>query len=109
MQDCIFCAIVEGKIPSRRVVETDNCIVINDIAPQAPIHQLIIPKKHLVDLREFAVEDLALGSEIFAIAQQLSANNNNAPFRLIISNGHQAGQRVFHTHVHFLAGKEMAE
>lgn len=107
MQDCIFCAIIAGTIPAHVVLETEHCIVLNDIAPKAPIHQLIIPKKHIVDIREFALEDMQLGAEIFSLAQQLSARADNVPFRLMMNNGKQAGQHVLHAHIHFLAGKQL--
>lgn len=105
--DCIFCKIIEGVIPAKSVMETDNCIVLNDIAPKAPVHQLIIPKKHIADIREFSVEDIAIGAEMFVIAQELSKRANNTAFRLMMNNGAQAGQHVFHAHMHFLAGKQM--
>jgi histidine triad (HIT) family protein len=103
MTECIFCKIIEGTIPAQIITQTDSLIVIKDIAPKAPTHYLIIPKKHIVDLREFSHEDLELGTKIISVAQQLSRDLNNCPFKLVISNGHEAGQRVFHLHAHFLA------
>lgn len=107
MQNCIFCKIIAKTLPATIFKETDSLIVINDIQPQAPIHQLIIPKKHLPNLMNFESSDFALGSEIFAMAQTLAQAHNVASFRLINNNGHQAGQSVFHIHVHFLAGKTL--
>lgn len=107
--DCIFCKIIAGTIPSTKIAETDSLLIIKDIAPKAPIHYLIIPKKHSADIRAWDVEDLPLAGEIFALAQQLSQQQNNCAFRLVISNGYDAGQRVFHTHVHFLAGGKFSE
>lgn len=107
--DCIFCNIISGKIPAQKIAETDELIVIKDIAPKTPIHYLIIPKKHVKDMRDFDASDMILGAKICAMAQQLSRQLNNTDFRLVISNGHDAGQRVFHMHVHFLAGATIAE
>ncbi len=104
MAECIFCKIIENTIPAHIITQTESLIVIKDIAPKAPIHYLIIPKKHIVDIREFGHEDLELGTKIVSIAQQLSRDLNNCSFKLVISNGHEAGQRVFHLHAHFLAG-----
>jgi histidine triad (HIT) family protein len=107
--DCIFCRIIAGEIPAQKVLETRDLIVIKDIAPKAPIHYLIIPKKHFKDVRDFDADDLMLGKEIFGVAQQLSKLINNGDFRLVMSNGYDVGQRVFHAHVHFLAGTVIAE
>lgn len=107
MNDCIFCKIITGAIPSDIVAQNDDVIVVKDINPKAPIHYLIIPKNHTRDLRDAPAEKL--GSQIFAMAQQLSRECNNCDFRLVMSNGFDAGQRVFHTHVHFLAGSQFIE
>lgn len=109
MQSCIFCKIISNEISAKLVAETDDLIVLNDIAPKAPTHQLIIPKKHVADIRELSVGDLPLGSKIFAMAQRLSKEQGDIPFRLLMNNGHSAGQRVMHIHVHFLAGASFAE
>lgn len=106
MSDCIFCKIITRQIPTTIVAENDDIIVINDIAPKAPIHFLIIPKKHVVDIQNFKREDLFFGAKMFEMAQQL-AKEKNTDFRFIINSGKKAGQKVFHIHGHFLAGKEM--
>lgn len=102
--DCVFCKIISGQLPAAKILETKDLIAIKDINPRAPIHYLIIPKKHITDMRDLAPETIQIGEHVFAFAQQLSKNLNNTPFRLVISNGHEAGQRVYHLHVHFLAG-----
>jgi histidine triad (HIT) family protein len=108
--NCIFCKIIARQISSEIIAENDDVIVIKDIAPKAPIHYLIIPKKHIVDIQSMQQSDTVIGSAVFAMAQQLS-QMLPAPhaFRLLCSNGFDAGQRVFHLHVHFLAGKQMAD
>lgn len=105
--DCIFCKIIKKEIPAAIIAETNDILVIKDINPKTPIHYLIIPKEHIKDLRELDSKNLNVGTHIFVMAQQLSKDLNNAPFRLVVSNGHEAGQRVFHVHVHFLAGAVM--
>jgi histidine triad (HIT) family protein len=109
MSDCIFCKIIEKQIPSTIILETNSVLVIKDISPKAQIHYLIVPKKHIEDLRSFAQGDLSLAGELLFVAQQLSAMHNNSAFKLLVNNGYQAGQRVFHLHIHFLAGSSLPE
>ena len=101
-KSCIFCEIIQKRIPATFVHETDSLIVIKDINPSAPIHFLIIPKKHVVDISSMSEQDLALGRDIYACAQELSRTYGD--FKLIVNNGYKAGQRVFHLHAHFLGG-----
>jgi len=110
VQDCIFCKIICQKIPSKIIRETENIIVLQDIAPKAPIHFLIIPKKHIRDLVSCEKQDISILSEILIVAQTLAQEiPNAASFKLIMNNGYAAGQRVFHLHVHFLAGIHFAD
>ncbi|MEP5567984.1 MAG: histidine triad nucleotide-binding protein [Halioglobus sp.] len=110
MSDTIFGKIVAGEIPAEFLYEDDHCIAINDIAPQAPVHVLIIPKKgipRLVDAEAYD-QDL-LGHLLLAagkVAKQLGVQD---AFRLIINNGEGAGQTVFHLHLHIIAGTGFAE
>jgi len=102
---CIFCDIIAKKKPATLVMETPELIVIKDIAPSAPIHYLIIPKEHVRNVASLSAQQLALGSNIFACAQKLAQSEPAAAeFKLITNNGYKADQRVFHLHVHFLAG-----
>jgi|AntAceMinimDraft_18_1070375.scaffolds.fasta_scaffold00555_15 histidine triad (HIT) family protein len=105
IEECIFCKIIKGDVPAERVAETDELIAIKDINPKAPHHYLIIPKKHIVDLRSFQEEDMALGGKMFSLAQKISKDLGDIAFRLVISNGYDAGQRIDHLHMHFLAGR----
>lgn len=110
MTDCIFCKIIAQEIPSTFIQETDDLIVIKDIAPKAPIHYLIIPKKHIKNIQELQPEDFGLMSSMVKMAQQLSSQLlGDGDFRLVINNGFNAGQRVFHLHIHFLAGTTMTD
>lgn len=103
---CIFCNIIKKSLPSQIVAETDDILVIKDIAPKAPIHYLLLPKKHLKDLRELTPHDSQLAANLLLMAGMLAEKENTA-FRLVVNNGEDAGQVVFHAHVHFLAGKKM--
>ena len=102
--DCIFCKVIEKQVPAEVIEENDDVIVIRDIAPKAPIHYLIIPKKHIKDLNE--LDDAKLAGKLLFTAKKLAKGE---PFRLVISNGYDAGQRVFHLHIHFLSGKKMLD
>jgi histidine triad (HIT) family protein len=108
--DCIFCKIIAQEVPSTMLYEDDQLIVIRDINPKATTHFLIIPKKHLKDLREFSQSEKELAAHMLFIAQKLSKKYlDGGDFRLMLNSGHNVGQRVFHTHMHFLAGKKLPE
>ncbi len=108
MAECIFCAIIAGSIPSDKVVETENLIVIKDISPKASIHYLIIPKKHIADMQSLGSDDAQLAGDMMLMATRLSQDlSDPRAFRIIVNNGAAAGQCVFHLHMHFLAGKKM--
>ena len=103
-QDCIFCKIIANQIPSKKIQETDDLIVIQDITPKAPVHYLIIPKKHLQNLQSTATGDQIMLGNILLMAQKLSQNlQPSQEFKLISNNGASVGQSVFHLHFHFLA------
>ncbi len=105
-QGCIFCKIISGQIPSTKIQENDDVIVIKDIHPQAPIHYLIIPKKHIKNVQSCESQDQNLLGALFMMAQKLSTQTIGAQeFKLVSNNGASVGQSVFHIHVHFLAGK----
>jgi histidine triad (HIT) family protein len=101
----IFTRILEGEIPSEIVAETENAFAIRDIAPQAPVHFLVIPKSaQYRNVVELAAEDPALLSEIVGLARSLAAEHADGDFRLVFNTGPSAGQTVFHVHAHVLAG-----
>lgn len=100
--NCIFCAIISRQLPATIITEDDHCIVIKDIAPKAPIHYLIIPKKHITNLYELHADDMYLIAHMAAIAQKLGKQVDG--FTLVVNNGTGAGQIVFHLHYHFLSG-----
>lgn len=107
-QNCIFCKIISGQIPSKTIYQTDYSIVLQDIAPQAPIHYLIIPKNHVQDLVSCTNKEVLadLMSIPAILANQLG---DQIAFKLFTNNGYAAGQRVFHLHFHFLSGKTFNE
>ena len=110
MQDCIFCKIIQKQVPTEMVAENDTVIVVKDIAPKAPIHYLIIPKNHIknvVDLDDSMAQD---GFGILQMARTLSKDlPGSQSFRLIMNNGVDAGQTVFHLHCHFISGKHLSD
>lgn len=105
MQDCIFCKIISGTIAAKKIHETEDIIVVADIAPKAPIHYLIIPKKHIQDIRFCNQDDQKMLGNILLAAQYLALNMlNGSEFKLVSNNGKSVGQSVFHIHIHFLSG-----
>ena len=106
----IFTKIIAREIPAAIVAENDDVIVIKDIAPKAPIHLLIVPKKEIRDIQACAPGDMHFITAIMTMAQQLSKTIPGAEhFRLVCNCGEQAGQRVFHLHFHFLAGQHFID
>ena len=109
MDDCIFCKIIKGEIPSKKVYEDGEVIAFKDINPAAPIHILVIPKKHIATLLDVTEEDSYLISKIFVainkIAKQIGIEENG--FRIIANCGKDSGQEVMHIHFHLLAGRKM--
>jgi len=105
--DCIFCKIVSGEIPSDPVIETKRVIAIKDIKPLAPIHFLIIPKQHIPTLNDLEDDDPLIG-EIMSVAKRLARDHGVAEegYRVMINVNRAGGQVVFHLHVHLLAGTQ---
>jgi len=106
MNDCIFCKIIAGEIPAEKVYEDDNVLAFNDIAPQAPVHILVIPKEHITSaayVNEINSHQVAKCFE--AIAKITKDKGLDNGFRIINSCGHDGGQTVFHLHFHILGGK----
>lgn len=106
--DCLFCKIAAGEIPSTMVFEDAQVYVFEDIAPIAPIHYLIIPKKHISGASEITSENSAVVAHIFEVAAQIAKEKNISDgFRIITNCGENAGQSVKHLHFHMLAGVKM--
>lgn len=106
----IFSKIINGEIPTDFVYQDDHCVCIRDIAPQAPTHLLIIPRKPIAKLAEAQTDDQALLGHLLLVAGEIARKVGVADaFRLIINNGASAGQTVFHLHLHLLANKKFDE
>jgi histidine triad (HIT) family protein len=106
MNDCVFCEIVAGKIPSRKVFENDRILAFEDIHPQAPTHLLLIPKKHVESLNDGASDPALLG-EIVSRSAVIAGERGVPEFRLVTNTGREAGQVVLHLHFHLLGGRRM--
>ncbi|KPV57139.1 MULTISPECIES: histidine triad nucleotide-binding protein [Paenibacillus] len=107
--DCIFCKIVEGSIPSKKVFENEHVVAFHDIHPAAPVHILIIPKKHIASMNDVGADDWHLLGEIHSAAQQIAKEQGVAEsgYRLINNCGKHSGQEVFHIHYHLLGGEKL--
>lgn len=104
---CVFCKIVEKKIPATIIHEDDFSLAFQDLNPQAPIHVLIVPKKHLTDIHSMTTADREIVGHLFLVAKNIAARKglDKNGYRMVINNGKDAGQTVFHLHLHLLAGR----
>ena len=107
MADCIFCRIVAGELPARVIAEDDGVLAIEDVNPQAPVHVLVLPRRHLADIRE--LEDDGLLGRLVATANRVAADRGLAGsgYRLVVNTGPESGQTVAHLHLHVLGGRPM--
>ena len=110
-ENCIFCKIIKGEIPSKKVYEDEEILAFNDINPAAPIHVLVIPKKHITSLAEMKDGDEKIVGKIYKvineIAEQLGVKENG--YRVIVNCGKDGGQEVGHLHFHLIAGTQLGE
>lgn len=108
MADCLFCKIIAGEIPSKKVYEDEYCYAFEDIAPVAPVHILFVPKAHIAAVSEITAENSAVVSKIYeAIAKVAAEKGLENGYRVISNCGPDAGQTVFHLHFHLLGGKPL--
>ncbi len=108
MSDCLFCKISKGEIPSKRLFEDDDLIAIEDIQPQAPVHLLVIPRRHIASLDDASEDDQALLGKILLTCRRLAGERGiSAGYRVVNNCGSSAGQSVFHIHFHVLGGRGM--
>ena len=106
MDNCIFCKIIAGEIPSKKVYEDELCFAFYDIAPLAPTHFLVVPKEHIASAAEINEENAALVGHIYAVIAKLAKELGIAEgFRVVTNCGADAGQTVHHLHFHVLAGR----
>ena len=108
LSDCLFCRIVRREIPAQIVHEDEQALVFKDITPQAPMHLLVVPKKHLGSLSASTDGDAPLLGHLQRVACRLAEDAQLSAFRLVMNNGKDAGQSVDHLHYHLLAGRPMA-
>lgn len=107
MSDCLFCKIIAGDIPSKKVYEDELCYAFHDIDPQAPVHFLVIPKEHIQSVSQVDETNAATVGHIFAVIAQLAKKLGLESYRVVSNTGDQAGQSVHHLHFHVLSGRDM--
>jgi histidine triad (HIT) family protein len=109
MSDCLFCRIIRREIPASIVYEDDQVLAFNDINPQAPLHALVIPKRHIHSLNALSPQDDALVGEVVRRAAAIARDKGYADrgFRTVFNTNAEAGQTVFHIHLHLLAGRSL--
>jgi histidine triad (HIT) family protein len=108
--DCLFCKIIDRKIPASIVYEDDRVLAFNDINPQAPTHVLVIPKRHIASLNELTAEDDGIVGELTRRAAAIALDRGIAEggYRTVFNTNRDAGQTVFHIHLHLLGGRSLA-
>lgn len=109
--DCIFCQIVRGELGTEFVGESENAVAFRDVQPQAPVHLLVVPRQHVPALRDLGWEGGSVATELLELAVDLARQEglHEGGYRLVINDGPDAGQTVFHLHVHVLGGKKLHE
>lgn len=105
--DCLFCRIIAGKIPGKKVHEDEHLFAFEDINPQAPTHVLIVPKRHIATINDLEAGDAELVGRLALAARKIAADRGYKDYRLVYNCGAGAGQSVFHIHLHLLAGRDM--
>ena len=105
MSDCLFCKIIRGEIPSHKVSEDERTFAFDDVSPRAPTHVLVVPKKHIDRIAD--IRDAAEVGGVFLAAARIAKERHLEHYRLVVNNGEEAGQSVFHFHVHLLGGRKM--
>ena len=109
MEGCIFCMIVRGEIPSKRVYEDELVVAFDDITPQAPVHTLVVPRKHYADMNDDIPEDLM--GHLMSVAAYVAESKGvvRGGYRVLVNNGPDAGQTVSHVHLHVLGGRRLGD
>ena len=111
MEECLFCKIIKGEVPSQKVYEDEEILAFKDIHPAAPIHILVIPKKHIDSLAQMQAEDEEMTGKIYHVINQIAEEQGfkENGYRVIVNCGKDGGQEVMHLHFHLLAGKSLGE
>ncbi|MEN3042878.1 MAG: histidine triad nucleotide-binding protein [Fervidobacterium sp.] len=107
MVDCVFCKIVEGSIPSDKLYEDEDFIVIKDIRPVAPMHLLVIYKNHIATINELSEEDSKRMWKLFEVIKVVTKSQGIESYRIVQNNGKDAGQEVYHIHFHVIGGRKL--
>lgn len=109
MSACIFCRIIEGSIPAKVVFQDDHTLAFDDINPQAPVHTLVIPKRHVASVQDVGESDQALLSRLLWTCNKIAKDKglSESGFRLVANTGRDGGQTVFHLHFHVMGGRHM--
>lgn len=109
LEDCLFCKISSGEMDTDFVYQDDRVVVFEDINPQAPVHLLIVPKKHIADLNNLDEKENDLIGHVYQVAKKLAADNDIAEsgYRLVSNCGDDGGQTVYHIHFHLLGGRQL--
>ena len=109
-KECIFCKIIEGTLPTQKVFENDKVFAFKDLSPQAPVHVLIVPKKHVADVLDVKLDDAHVFQDLFQAAQHLAPQLGIAGsgFRTVFNSGDHACQTIYHLHLHLLGGTQMS-
>lgn len=107
--NCLFCKIIAGQIPSKKVYEDNEFFVFHDIHPAAPVHLLLVPKRHIPSMAQVTADDAPLFGRMMALVPQLAAENGCNPypeggFRIVVNTGTEGGQEIHHLHVHVMGG-----
>ena len=109
MSDCLFCKIRDGVIPAKIIAETGAALAFRDVSPQAPTHVLVIPRRHFASLEEATSEDAGLIGEMHLLAQKVARDEGLVRgYRTLFNTGPDAGQTVFHLHLHLLGGRQLS-
>ncbi|MGD9730813.1 MAG: histidine triad nucleotide-binding protein [Desulfamplus sp.] len=106
VQDCLFCKIINGQIPSEFLYEDENCVVIKDIKPHAPVHLLILPKRHIRSVNDLEKEDVELMGNLFLVAKRMAKEQgiNESGYKVGFNVEKGGGQVIFHLHLHLFGG-----
>ncbi|HEW92476.1 MAG TPA: HIT domain-containing protein [Thermotogaceae bacterium] len=110
MDDCVFCKIIKGDITSTKVYEDDDFLVIKDINPVAPVHDLVIYKEHIRNLNELKADNFKDFSRVFEVITKVAKLENISDgYRVVINNGEDAGQEIHHIHFHIIGGRKLGK
>ncbi|BDR52966.1 histidine triad nucleotide-binding protein [Bombiscardovia nodaiensis] len=109
VDDCLFCKIIAGQVPSNKVYEDERVYAFKDIEPKAKVHVLVVPKQHYANIAKVAQADPELLAHMVEVAQGIADQTYRGQFRLICNTGELAGQSVFHAHAHVLTGEDLRD